>query len=66
MDRGPKPRRLKPYEKPSVTKLTREQAMLKLQAQAKRGDPEAKKLLELMFSRATNVEAEAGERLQRE
>jgi hypothetical protein len=40
--------------------------MLKLQAQAKRGDLEAKKLLELMFSRATNVEAEAGERLQRE
>jgi hypothetical protein len=36
------------YEKPAVTKLTQEQAKLKLLAHAKKGDEGAKKLLELI------------------
>jgi hypothetical protein len=39
----------KPYEKPTVTKLTPEQAKLKLLGHASAGDQGAKDLLELMF-----------------
>ena len=39
MDDSRRPRNLKPYEKPTVTKLTREQAMLKLRAHAVPGRP---------------------------
>jgi hypothetical protein len=42
------------YEKPTVTKLTREQAMLKVMGYAMMGSRTAKELLELLF------EAEAG------
>ena len=39
MDDSRRPRNLNPYEKPTVTKLTREQAMLIRRAHAVRGDP---------------------------
>lgn len=52
MDDSQRLRNLKPYEKPSVTKLTREQAMLKLRAHADRGDPGAKELFERMLAHA--------------
>jgi hypothetical protein len=64
MDRGQEPRRLKAYQKPTVTKLTREQATLKLRAHAERGDHEAKELLALMSSPPKEVQAEASERPQ--
>ena len=38
-----------PYEKPTVTKLTPEQAKLKLLGAATEGDEGAKDLLKLMF-----------------
>jgi len=38
----------KPYEKPSVTKLTPQQAEQKLLGLVNRGDEQAKKLLEMM------------------
>jgi hypothetical protein len=37
------------YEKPTVTKLTREQAMLKVMGYAMMGSRTAKELLELLF-----------------
>jgi hypothetical protein len=40
----------KPYEKPTATKLTTEQARLKLIGHAMMGDEGAKELFELMFS----------------
>jgi hypothetical protein len=46
MDDSRRPWNLKPYEKPTVTKLTREQAMLQLRAHAVRGNPGAKELRE--------------------
>lgn len=39
----------KPYEKPTATKLTSEEAKLKLVDHASRGDPGAKDMLEMMF-----------------
>ena len=41
--------RRKPYEKPTVTKLTPEEANLKLIALANRGDEQAKEMLVMMF-----------------
>jgi hypothetical protein len=41
--------RRKPYEKPTVTKLTPEEAKLKLIALANRGDEQAKEMLVMMF-----------------
>ena len=52
MNDSRRPRNLKPYEKPTVTTLTREQAMLKLRAHAVRGDAGAKKLFERMLAHA--------------
>lgn len=46
------PRSLKEYEKPTVTKLTREEAIIKLRAHADRGVPGAKELLERIFAHA--------------
>lgn len=43
----------KPYEKPTVTKLTREQAKLKLMGCAMMGDDQAKELLEILFHHET-------------
>lgn len=40
-----------PYEKPTVTKLTREQAMLKLMGHAMMEDEQAKELLDILFER---------------
>jgi hypothetical protein len=40
----------KPYEKPTATKLTTEEAKLKLINHVSRGDQGAKDLLEMMFS----------------
>ncbi len=40
----------KPYEKPSVTNLTPEQAKQKLLRLVNRGDEQAKKLLKEMFA----------------
>jgi hypothetical protein len=55
------------YEKPTATRLTREQAMLKIMGQAAIGDQEAKQLLETLFEEAgRNGDAEkhkTGERL---
>jgi hypothetical protein len=39
----------KPYEKPTVTKLTSEEAKLKLVDHASRGDQGATDMLEMMF-----------------
>jgi hypothetical protein len=39
----------KPYEKPTATKLTREQAKLKLMGHAMMGSKEAKELLDMSF-----------------
>jgi hypothetical protein len=61
MDDSGRPRNLKPYEKPTVTKLTREQAMLKLRAHADRGDPGAKELLEGMLAHALPNNSETTE-----
>ena len=44
----------KPYEKPTVTKLTPQQAKQKLLGLVNRGDEEVQKLLELMFPEARN------------
>lgn len=41
----------KPYEKPVVTKLTREQAKLKLIGLATGGNDDAKELLDMIFQR---------------
>ena len=49
-DQAKKPR--KPYEKPTATKLTPEQAKLKLLDAANRGDQGAKDLLEMMSPEA--------------
>ncbi|HEX6821955.1 MAG TPA: hypothetical protein VF123_07860 [Candidatus Sulfotelmatobacter sp.] len=43
------PRNLKYYEKPTATKLTRQEAITKLQAYADRGDEGAKELLARVF-----------------
>jgi len=40
----------KPYEKPTATKLTSEEAKAKLIDHASRGNQEAKEILEMMFS----------------
>jgi hypothetical protein len=61
MDDSRRPRKLKPYEKPTVTKLTREQAMLKLRAHADRGDPGAKELFERMLAHAPMKDSETTE-----
>jgi hypothetical protein len=42
----------KPYEKPTATKLTPEQAKLKLFGHAMKGDEGGSELLELMFPNA--------------
>jgi ribose 5-phosphate isomerase RpiB len=39
----------KPYEKPTATELTREQAKLKLMGYAMMGDEQAKELLDILF-----------------
>ena len=44
-----KENRRKPYEKPTATKMTREEAKLKLLDLAKKGDEGAKEILERMF-----------------
>ena len=61
MDDSRRLRNLKPYEKPTVTKLTREQAMLKLRAHADRGDPGAKELFEKMLEHAPARNSETTE-----
>jgi len=48
----------KPYEKPTATQLTPEQAKQKLLHLVNRGDPEAKKLLEMMFPEEAQKEAQ--------
>lgn len=48
-DQGKKTAKRKPYEKPTVTKLTPEQAKLKLLGHASKGDKGAQELLGLMF-----------------
>lgn len=45
----PKKKRRKPYEKPTATKLTSEQAKVKLLDRAGKGDQGAKELLEQLF-----------------
>ena len=61
MDNSQTPRDLKTYEKPTVTKLTREQAILKLRAHADRGDTGAKELLEQLFANGAGKDSEPGE-----
>jgi hypothetical protein len=46
----------KPYEKPSVVKLSREQAKLKLMGFAMMGSVPAKELLELLFGQDYPIE----------
>ena len=58
MDDSRRPRNLKPYKKPTVTKLTREQTMVKLRARADRGDPGAKELFERMLAHAPAKDSE--------
>lgn len=52
----------RPYEKPTVTKLTPEQAKLKLLDHAIMGDQGAKDLLELMFPDELPKESKAREK----
>ena len=47
----------KPYEKPTVTKLTPEQAKPKLLAHAMKGDEGARELLELIFPNAPSKDS---------
>jgi hypothetical protein len=61
MDDSGRPRNLKPYEEPTVTKLTREQAILKLCAHADRGDRGAKELFERMLAHAPTKDSETTE-----
>jgi hypothetical protein len=49
-----KDKKRKPYEKPSITKLSPEQAKLKLLERARGGNQAAKELLELMFPEDAN------------
>jgi hypothetical protein len=42
-----------PYEKPTATKLTREQAKLKLMGYVMMGNGQAKELLEILFQQET-------------
>lgn len=44
-----KEKRRKPYEKPTATQLTTEEAKRKLLEYARRGDRGAKEILEIMF-----------------
>jgi hypothetical protein len=46
----------KPYEKPTVTTLTPEQAKPKLLAHAMKGDEGARELLELIFPNAPSTD----------
>ena len=50
MNNNPGPLNLKHYEKPTATKLTREEAIIKLRAYADRGDEGAKELLARIFA----------------
>jgi hypothetical protein len=52
MDNNRNSGNLKPYEKPTATELTREQAILKLRDHAERGDEGAKDLLARIFAHA--------------
>ena len=52
MDNNRNSRTLKPYEKPTATELTREQAILKLRDHADRGELGAKELLARIFAHA--------------
>jgi hypothetical protein len=61
MDDSQRPQSLKFYEKPTVIKLTREQAMLKLRAHADQGDPAAKELLEQLLPNAPAKDSEPNE-----
>ena len=47
--------RRKPYEKPTATRLTSEQAKLKLVNQASRGDQGAKDMLEMFAEEAKKL-----------
>jgi hypothetical protein len=58
-----KPR--KPYEKPTVTKLTPEEAKFKLIDHASRGDQGAKDMLEMMFPEETK-KLSTGEKSQQD
>jgi hypothetical protein len=57
MESSPKAR--KPYERPTVTKLTPEQAKLKLLGHASMGNQGAKDLLELMFPDVPSKDSKA-------
>ncbi len=50
MGDGKKKEQKKPYEKPTATRLTREEAKMKLIGQAMMGDEEAERLLEALFT----------------
>ena len=56
---GKKATTWKPYEKPTLTKLTPEQAQLKLLGPASMRDQGAKELLELMFPDAPPKDSKA-------
>jgi hypothetical protein len=60
MDDSRRPRNLKPYEKPTVTKLTRRQQAV-VRAHADRGDPGAKELFEGMLAHAPAKDTETTE-----
>jgi hypothetical protein len=53
-----------PYEKPTVTKLTPEQAKLKLVSLASRGDQGAKDFLDKMFPASVPTTKSAGHRVE--
>jgi hypothetical protein len=53
------PKARKAYERPTVTKLTPEQAKLKLLGHASTGSQGAKDLLELMFPDAPSKDSKA-------
>jgi len=55
MGKQKKEKQRKPYQKPTATKLSPEEGKLKLLEHARRGDQEAKDLLNMMFPEEARV-----------
>jgi len=62
MGKPKKEKRRKPYEKPTATKLTPEEAKLKLVDHARRGDQGAKDILEILFPEEAKRISEKGKK----
>jgi hypothetical protein len=60
-----RPKTRQPYETPTLTRLTSEQAKLKLVSRADKGDLGAKELLDLMPSKKSNGKGAVKEQHQK-